>query len=134
MKRELRRALIIVISIAAVGAAAGTVAMSQANTVTDDQTAAIQAATKFVSASAVGAPVLVDATKGSEALFARDGADMPPDLRGKEFWMVTFNGQFRELRPPPPLPNGAIAPTGPPAHKLVVYVYNGRVVGAHGAP
>lgn len=134
MNRALRRGLIIVISIVAVGAAAGTVAMSQANTVTDDQTAAIQAATKFVSASAIGAPVLVGATKGSEALIARDGAEMPPELRGKEFWMVTFNGAFRALRPPPPLPNGGAAPSDPPAHKMVVYVQNGRVVGAHGSP
>jgi hypothetical protein len=95
---------------------------------------AITAATAFAQRTArTGTPVLSVATKGGAEMLVAAHVDVPPDLTGKQFWVVSFAGDFAPLRPLPP---GAAAAGGRQAdsHLLTVYVLSGRVVGGHGGP
>lgn len=95
---------------------------------------AVAVATTFAkSASRVGTPVLSTATKGGTDLLLAARADVPPDLSGKQFWVITFVGDFAPLRPPPP---GASAKSANTIglRSLTVYVLGGKVVGGTGGP
>jgi hypothetical protein len=108
------------------------IAYQRAASAADEREQAIAVATDFANShSPSGAPVLASATKGGTELLVALRADVPPDLVGKQFWVVTFAGDFAPLRPLPP----GTSVTGAPktsAHSLTLYVLEGKVVGGHG--